>query len=170
MQPAEQARICSSLKCDRCRRSPTAAEVQEMVSNFGGKLDESDVGATLKSGNASCLVWRCLQCCETKPTVAEKAKMRAARWAEWKASSLAGGMSQQEIDDLERELLADRDRTHAAIKRGRCPTCGAPLRQKPDHMGRPYTNLYCSAPRPEGTVAHFLVGVDDDELAAMRAS
>ena len=84
--------------------------------------------------------------------------------------ALEKGMTQKEIDDLEetyRKLTADQSK---AIKTGRCPECGHVLGEKPDHVGRPFTNLFCAAPRPAGTTAHFLIGVDNDELREMRAS
>ena len=168
MQPVEVARICSGLRCERCRRAPTDAEVGEMTGNFGGKLDETDVGATIKAGG-QCLVWICDKCGETEPTPAEKRAVRARRWAEWKAAALAGGMTQKELDELEETLQKDAQRTTSAIKRGLCPECGAPLGEKPDLWERPFTNVFCSA-KLTGAVAHFLVGVDNDELREMRAS
>ena len=100
MQLAEATRICASLKCENCQQQPTAAEVDEMIANFGHKLDDSDVGATLKAGG-SCLTWFCLDCSSRPQTLAEKRAMRARRWAEWKAAQLAQGTTQQAIDELE---------------------------------------------------------------------
>lgn len=171
MQPAEVSRVCSGLRCDRCQRAPTPSEVEEMVAVFGHKLSESDVGAAIEAGG-TCVVWECCDCRSKGPAgVEEKKRLRAARWAEWKAHALATGtMTQKEIDDLEAMLAKDKARTDRAIKRNECPECGHALGEKPDFFGRPFTNVFCAAPKPEGHVAHFLVGIDNDELAAMRAS
>jgi hypothetical protein len=169
MQLVEAARICSSLRCQRCHRAPTSQEVQEMVGDFGHKLDETDVGATLKAGNASCLIWLCGPCRERPLTRAEKRAMQAERWEEWKRGALKT-MSQQEIDELEVLYTSMAATQEKAIKTGKCPECGCALGEKPDFAGRPFTNIFCAAPRPAGTAPHFLIGVDNDELRELRAS
>jgi hypothetical protein len=168
MDLVEVARVCSSLRCQRCHRAPTDAEVQEMVANFGHKLEDSDVGATIKAGNASCLVWFCSD--HRGPmTTAEKRALQAERWAQWKRDALKT-MTQKEIDDLEIEYEGMRAAQDKAIKTGKCPECGHALGEKPDFAGRPFTNVFCAAPRPQGTAAHFLIGVDNDELRELRGN
>lgn len=132
-----------------------------MVAVFGHKLDGMAV---------NCLVWQCEACSKTKPSPQEKRRIRAERWAQWKRDAIAGGMTQEEIDKLETSLQRDKERIDGAIKRGQCPDCGAPLGEKPDFAGRDFTNVFCLAPKGPGECAHFLVGVDNDELREMRAS
>jgi hypothetical protein len=102
-------------------------------------------------------------------TVAEKRALKAERWAQWKRDALKT-MSQKEIDDLEVLYKGMAATQEKAIKTGKCPECGHALGQKPDFAGRPFTNIFCDAPRPAAATAHFLIGVDNDELREMRAS
>ena len=60
MKRAEQMAMCRAMRCAFCRRAPTAADVEDMVKNFGAKLEPGDVGA---------LVWHCYACCDWKPEV-----------------------------------------------------------------------------------------------------
>jgi hypothetical protein len=101
--------------------------------------------------------------------LANKRAMQAERWAQWKRDALKT-MSQKEIDDLEVLYTGMAATQEKAIKTGKCPECGHALGEKPDHWGRPFTNIFCARPRPTGTTAHFLIGVDNDELREMRAS
>ncbi len=58
MNRRQQAAVCRALRCRHCRRRPTAAEVNEMVENFGAKL---------KPGDGPDLQWVCYGCCDRKP-------------------------------------------------------------------------------------------------------
>lgn len=53
MTPQDQRALCAKLRCIKCKRKPTQAEVTEMVGNFGHKLRASDEGSVR---------WICLAC------------------------------------------------------------------------------------------------------------
>jgi hypothetical protein len=105
-------------------------------------------------------------------------EQKQKRWEEWKRGARKSGMSEVEILEIEEWLKTFNAKVAAAVKRWKCPKCGAPLRARADLFGREGVNVACSAttfddPRdvPPGNEVHFLVGFEDaDELRMMRAS
>ena len=92
----------------------------------------------------------------------------AKRRAQWKKDALAGGMPQQQIDEIEAALARDNAEWQAILRSGK--HCGLPLVEKDDPWGRRWLVHVSCALGVNRCPDRFLTALERGYLTEIRAS